>query len=218
MTNPSRDLVRCALLLGLLISIAAATPNARAQTGTHVDAASQPQPTAAQPADRLPSAARTVSNLFSKQEAGEPAAKDARSANRRDRWTSGPLTYQEPQAPDPADLGGIAARLVLGTVVVLGACVVSLWLARRWLPGGAAPTKGQGRMKVIDTLSLAHRCCLQLVEIEGRQVLIGYDAGGIRTVTPLAPSFADEEEQAELAAASSDINTGTPWLRRSDIK
>jgi hypothetical protein len=64
-------------------------------------------------------------------------------------------------------------------------------------------------MKVLDTLSLARRCCLQLVEIDGRQVLVGYDAGGLRSVTPLVASFAEQcEEEEELAGATIQASRG----------
>jgi flagellar biogenesis protein FliO len=98
---------------------------------------------------------------------------------------------------------------------VLAACVGSLWLARRWLPGAAMSQPGKGRMRVVDTLPLARRCWIQLVEVEGRPVLIGYDAGGMRNITPLPPSFADEfNQEAEEAGNETSLSPISPFASR----
>lgn len=120
------------------------------------------------------------------------------------RYAAGPLTYREPAAPAPVDLGGLALRLVIGTATVLGACVVSLWLARRWLPHGQPAKKGQGRMKILDTLAVAPRGCVQLIEIEHRLVLIASDAGGIKSVTPLPQQFAENLESCTAQSAAEE--------------
>jgi flagellar biogenesis protein FliO len=117
------------------------------------------------------------------QAAGQPAASDA---------ADGGLGYQDPPPPGQLDLSGVMMRLVFGTVAVLVTCFASLWLARRWLPNAAVGVKPQGRIKVLDRLSLTSRSWLQLVEVEGRQVLVSCDAAGIRDVTLLVPSFSEQ--------------------------
>jgi hypothetical protein len=73
-------------------------------------------------------------------------------------------------------------------VVVLGLSVVTLWYGRRWLqaPNLAAASR---ELRLIETLHLGNRCCLHLVQLASRQVLVGADAGGIRSVVPMNDGF-----------------------------
>ncbi len=83
------------------------TPTPPAQRGN------QPAGAKGKAADTAASGKRPQGNSADPPSASQPTRRA------QDRWISGPLTYQEPEAPDPLDLGGIAARLVFGTALAL---------------------------------------------------------------------------------------------------
>jgi len=112
------------------------------------------------------------------------------------QWPAGGLKYEAPMPPAPPDLRSLVTRFVLATAAVLIACVACLWLARRWLSQNVPTGKADGRMKLVATVNLSSRSSLQLVDIEGQKVLVGSDASGIKTVTPLTESFLDNFQQA----------------------
>jgi flagellar biogenesis protein FliO len=119
--------------------------------------------------------------------------------------------YTAPQLPDMPSPQALLTRLATGTVFVLGLAVVSLYGARRWLkmagPVGTTP----GAMKLIETLQLGNRCSLHLVQLGKRDVLIGVDGGGIKTIVPLAASFEDVLSEAE----PTDENATIPFQRNT---
>lgn len=123
------------------------------------------------------------------------AAHEETAASPR-QWPHGGPKYETPVPPEPPDLRALVTRFVFGTAAVLVACVACLWLARRWLSHNMPAGKTDGRMKLIATVSLSNRSSLQLVDIEGQKVLVGSDASGIKTVTPLTGSFLDNLQQA----------------------
>lgn len=118
-----------------------------------------------------------------------------KTAETQKRWPQGGPKYDAPMPPEPPDLRALVTRFVFGTAAVLVACVACLWLARRWLSHNVPASKADGRMKLVATVSLSNRSSLQLVDIEGHKVLVGSDASGIKTVTPLTESFLDNLEQ-----------------------
>ena len=85
----------------------------------------------------------------------------------------------------------------LGALVLLGALSVAvLWAARRW--GGLAPRTSE-RMKLIDALSLGPGLRLLIVEVDGRQFLIGATTQSITFLTALD---ADKPSPEHREAAS----------------
>ncbi len=119
-----------------------------------------------------------------------------KTATTQKQWPQGGPKYEAPMPPEPPDFRALVTRFVFGTAAVLVACVACLWLARRWLSHNVPAGKADGRMKLVATVSLSNRSSLQLVDIEGHKVLVGSDASGIKTVTPLTESFLDNLEQA----------------------
>ena len=101
------------------------------------------------------------------------------------------VDYQEPAYPEPLNLKSLVLRLVLGTVGVLTACVASLWLAKRWLQSSPTLKPGDSQMRLMETLSLANRCHVQLIQVDGRKLLVGLDASGLKTILPLTEPFAE---------------------------
>lgn len=56
-------------------------------------------------------------------------------------------------------------------------------------------------MSLVDTLSLAPRCALQLVHVDGQRFLVARDATGVRSITPVN-SFADTLEDSDESAST----------------
>jgi flagellar biogenesis protein FliO len=128
--------------------------------------------------------------LASSPRAEQPAANPA----------PGTLAYSPPAWPEPPDYQSVFVRLGLGTVLVLGLCVGTLWACKRWLRPAMAAASGNSRLTLVETLPLGNRCCLHLVHVADRPVLIGADASGIKTVVPLPETFAGTLVEAQAEA------------------
>jgi flagellar biogenesis protein FliO len=103
--------------------------------------------------------------------------------------------YTAPALPDMPSPQAMLGRLFVGTLVVIGLAVVSLWGARRWLqPAGAANALPR-EMRLVESLPLGNRCLMHLVRLGKREILIGVDAAGIKTVVPLAGTFEEALEE-----------------------
>lgn len=94
-------------------------------------------------------------------------------------------------APMP-DVQSVLTRLVVGTGVVLGLCVLALWGCKRWLKPAELPAGG-GQLRVLEVLRVA-RTRVYLVQARDQKFLAGVDASGIKTVVALPP-------RPDLAAA-----------------
>lgn len=90
---------------------------------------------------------------------------------------------------DPPDHTGMFLRLGVGTVLVLGLCVVTLRLGKKWLTGMQPPPGPDSKMRLVESLSLGNRCVMHLVHVGNRLVLVGTDASGLKTLAPLAQGF-----------------------------
>ena len=94
--------------------------------------------------------------------------------------------------PQTLDLGGLIARLLIATGVVLVLAVLAVLAVRKWM--GPAFTPGvakSSRLRLVETLALPQRASLQLVELDGRTVLVGMNAGGLQTITPVERPFSE---------------------------
>lgn len=100
------------------------------------------------------------------------------------------MTYK-PEWPAPPDTGAMLLRLVIGTVVVLGLCVGSLWFGKPWLMRlQLTNTTGQ-LMQIEGTVALGNRAVLYLVKIGDTQLVAGTDATGLKSLIALPASFKD---------------------------
>lgn len=98
------------------------------------------------------------------------------------------LTYTQ-QWPEPPDTGALLLRLGIGTVLVLGLCVGTMWFGRRWLqrlPGGVA---GGRKLQVEDVVTLGNRAALYLVKVGDTQLVAGTDASGLKSLLALPTQF-----------------------------
>ena len=120
-------------------------------------------------------------------------------------------TSPEPTTPEAPSLAGPLLKLAVG-LVVTAAAVVAL---ARFTNRKAISTPSNGT--VTSSLTLANRCVLHLVEMNGRRLLVGVDLGGVKAMAELPPNavgplpasvpagFADE-----LAAVLNARAAGSP--------
>jgi flagellar biogenesis protein FliO len=107
------------------------------------------------------------------------------------------LEFAPPAMPEVPSTQGMIVRLVSGTAIVLGLCVVTLWGVRRWLHPAMTNGTGVREMRLLETLQLGNRCSLHLVHLGKQPVLVGTDASGIKSIVPLATPFESALEDAE---------------------
>ncbi|MFO0865819.1 MAG: flagellar biosynthetic protein FliO [Gemmataceae bacterium] len=114
---------------------------------------------------------------------------------------TGDLQYAQPQWPEGPSPQAMFLRLSLGTISVLGLCAGSLWMMKRWLvvtPTNAART---GDLRLVESLHLGNRCMLHLVSLADRQILVGADPAGIKSVLMVGEAFEKMiDETPELPA------------------
>jgi flagellar biogenesis protein FliO len=110
------------------------------------------------------------------------------------------LAYVPPEWPEPPDTAGMMTRLMLGTIAVLGLCLTSLWLGKRWLVGGTRQVEAGKRLQVVETLRLGNRAFLHLVKAGSVQVVIGTDQTGFRSAVLADQPFEKSLETVERLA------------------
>ena len=113
--------------------------------------------------------------------------------------------YTAPVLPEAPNFQAMLARLGGGTIVVLGLCVVTLWVIRRWVNPQPQAGVGPRALELKETLSLGNRCSLHLVQLGKREVLVGVDAAGIKVIVPLPHAFDDVLAQTEMPGAEETI-------------
>ena len=94
------------------------------------------------------------------------------------------LTYVPPTWPEPPSVQSMLLRLGFGTMFVLILSIGAISYGKRYLSAFAGNAVA-GELKLVETLPLGNRCRLHLVRLGGRQILVGADGAGIKTVTPL---------------------------------
>jgi len=105
-----------------------------------------------------------------------------------DRADKGNLNYTPPAVPEAPSARSMLIRLALGTVVVLALCVGTLWIGKRWFQV-VPESKPGSKLQLVETLALGRMCTLHLVIVGGRQVLVGVDGGGIKSLVPMPVDF-----------------------------
>lgn len=103
--------------------------------------------------------------------------------------TPGDLHYVPPETPEIPSTRALFLRLGGMTAVVLVLGVGVLVGGRHWLRGVAPARAGGGALRLVETLNLGNRCNLHLVQIATRQILVGADATGIKSVVTLTDDF-----------------------------
>lgn len=130
--------------------------------------------------------------------------------------------YTRPALPEAPDAGSMLLRLGVGTVVVLVLCVVVLLVGKRWL-APLSPTKsGNQQMTLVESLTLENRCRLHLVKVGEREILIGIDGSGVKTVTPLEEPLGDPfseipDAPGETEGSFGDVRQGDGENREAEM-
>jgi flagellar protein FliO/FliZ len=129
--------------------------------------------------------------------AGQHIAPAAAEKNAKVSQRDPRLTALPPELAEAPDARTILTRVSLGAFAVLGLCAGGLLLIRRWLRRGQTSGQPGSQMQVLESLSLGYRCRVLLVQAGDRQLLVGLDSGGMKTLLslpePLEFSPSDEE-------------------------
>jgi flagellar protein FliO/FliZ len=125
------------------------------------------------------------------------------------------LQYAPPSAPQPVSMSDLVGRLVFTTLLVLAACVASLFAAKRWLVKGPAANGGNGKLRVLDVLSLNQRCSVQLVDADGEKLLVGLDPTGLKVLLKMNGTFEDALHQSQQSVTPHAPDT-TPYDNSRD--
>jgi flagellar biogenesis protein FliO len=144
---------------------------------------------------------------------GEMVVVEKKQAKTKAEANGAKADYTPPALPDMPNPQGMLMRLAAGTAFVLGLSVVSIWGMRRWTQSKDMPASGMRTMRLVETLPLGQRCSLHLVHLGKREIVIGVDGGGIKTIVPLPNAFEDvlaETEPAEVVADASPIHRQVP--------
>src|SRR5205085_1939199 len=109
-------------------------------------------------------------------------------------------TSTEPRIPfkkSDDSMGGAVARVVGGLVVVVIIGVGAVFLLKRYFPSFYHPTyAGPARIKLLEVRRLTPKTTLFLIEIEGRQLLLGQSADRIVTLHESATTASASESKA----------------------
>ena len=114
----------------------------------------------------------------------------------------GKLAYQPPAYPNVSSPQSMLIRLGVGTILVSGLAVGSLFAVRRWMTAAHGDPTTRRAMRLGETLPLGNRCVLHLVHLGKAQVLVGVDAGGIKSILPMPDGFGELLAEAEIEAAA----------------
>lgn len=97
-----------------------------------------------------------------------------------------------PFSGTPVDLGPLALRLATVTAGVLVACVLTILVLRKYLQlRSVQRSPGAQLMSIEATLRLANRSSLQVVKLDQHRLVVGCDAGGLRSVILLPEPFTE---------------------------
>jgi flagellar biogenesis protein FliO len=140
--------------------------------------------------------------------AGESPGNSATSSAESNRDS---LNYTPPAWPDAPDTAAMLRRLVMGTATVLGLCVCTLLVGRRWLRGAARGANSGDKLRLIETVALGNRCAVHLIQAGDQQVLVGIDGAGLKSLVPLTVSF--ENTLAEVGGKNSGVQNRESELR-----
>jgi hypothetical protein len=97
----------------------------------------------------------------------------------------GKLDYTPPPITDAPDPKSMLARLAGATAIVL---------TTSGRPGSNT------QLRLLETLALGNRCCIHLVHVANRPVLIAADSSGLKSIVPLPELF----DQTLTAASAAD--------------
>lgn len=99
------------------------------------------------------------------------------------------LSYKPPGLDDSHGFRSMLSRIFVATIFVLIACCASIWLAKRYLARGPGQPGASSSLKVLATLHVSRRGCVQLLQADGTKLVVAIDGGALKSVIPLAEPF-----------------------------
>jgi len=125
--------------------------------------------------------------------------------------------YEEIGDQPRTDLTGMLSRLFWGTTLTLIACCVTLWLAKEFLRRQTVHPQEHEKLKLVAALAVSRRCSLQLIEADGKRIIVALDNGSLRSVVALADSFDSEliETSDQSHSDSIDVEPAEATAERS---
>jgi len=104
------------------------------------------------------------------------------------------LMLATPIAAPDINVGGELVRVVLSLLGIIALILVAGWLSRRLQrrPGGTGR-----RIRCVETFALGTRERLLLLDADGKRLLIGIGAGGMRTLHVYDDAPAEADAAAE---------------------
>jgi flagellar biogenesis protein FliO len=127
------------------------------------------------------------------------------SPRETEKATENDLSYS-PQWPEPPNTGAMLLRVVVGTVVVLGLCVGTLWFGKPWLQRLQVAGVGNPSFHIEGSVAVGNRAMLYLVRVGETQLVAGTDVSGLKSLIALPPSF-KEVLDAQVPESDSDVVT-----------
>lgn len=119
------------------------------------------------------------------------------------------------QALEPATAGAVEPthtdmliRLGTWTVIVMCLCGLTVLAIRRWQTKHGMLPVARGQSQIVETVVLGANRSVSLVELRGVQALVGCDAGGIQSIVPVPPAFADILEGDAMGSTLSQSSDG----------
>ena len=127
----------------------------------------------------------------------------------------GTPAWMKETSPQTLDLGELIGRLVIATGMVLVLAVLAVVAVRKWMGPTCQPGVAESsRLRLVEALALPQRASLQLVELDGRPVLVGMNSGGLQSITPVERSFSESlyamNQDAEAHIQEESGNERTP--------
>jgi hypothetical protein len=118
----------------------------------------------------------------------------------------------------PLDLQNLGLRLVAGTTGVLIICLTTLWWGRHEFGRVPSQSINHADIRILGSLAMTS---LQWIRIGNREIVVGQDAGGIKSMVLLPEPFTrlmeefDDDQGADLRESDAPSRRKTR-LNRSD--
>jgi len=138
----------------------------------------------------------------------DAAAKRTNGFFRANRKATDPMSFDT-----TFDGPTMVRRLVVGGLLSTALVLVLLFFGIGKFRGERSNVSA-GKMELLDTLQLAPRCCLHLVRVRDRILVVGRDAAGMQQVVPMPDLFESHllealpDDDRQLAADELTIRAG----------
>lgn len=118
-------------------------------------------------------------------------------------WAAAPAVAAS-SVPTPGDSLG---RMVFGTVIVLLVIAAIAWLLRRVMPGQTMAQRGV--IKQVGGLQLSPRERVVVLEVAGRWLVVGINAGQMTALGEVDPMVTETKATETLAEEGASISAAT---------